>query len=181
MVEKMIAFVTFVIVPIVLLIWFGPIEQLFALIYKDNYRLAPDLFRLMALGALAIPLSMNSYVLLGMSEVRKLFLVSGSAAIIFLILSVSLVPGMGGSGQAIALVGSFWTLGLLSTWFVAKKAGISLGGVLSRWRDPFGFVRSVPSMIKGMQSRRNGKIVDQGIEEESKGEQRDSGDDSPAV
>ena len=173
LVEKMMAFVTFVIVPIVLLIWFGPIEQLFALIYKENYRLAPDLFRLMALGALAIPLSMNSYVLLGMSEVRKLFLVSGSAAVVFLILSVSLVPGMGGEGQAIALVGSFWTLGLLSTWFVAKKAGVSFGGILSRWRDPLGFIASLPGMIKEMLSRRDQKNLDKRTEQE---ERRESGE-----
>ena len=148
LIEKMIAFVGLIIIPIVLLIWFGPIERLFELIYKENYRMAPDIFRLMALGALAIPLSMNSYVLLGMSEVRRLFLVTASSAIVFLILSFALVPNWGASGQAIALLGSFWTLGLLSTWFVARKTGVSLRGILSRWRDPLGFARTLPALLK---------------------------------
>ncbi len=149
LIEKMMAFVALVIVPIVLLIWFGPVEMVFEFIYKENYRLAPDIFRLMALGALAIPLSMNSYVLLGMSEVRRLFLVSAAAAVVFLVISFLLVPEYGASGQAIALLGSFWTLGILSTWFVGEKTGVTMRGVLSRWRDPLGFARTIPGMIRG--------------------------------
>lgn len=148
LVEKMIAFVAIVITPIVLLIWLGPIDRLFALIYKENYRLAPDLFRLMALGALAIPLSMNSYVLLGMSEVRRLFTVTTGAVIVFLILSLLLVPEIGGEGQALALVGSFWTLGILSYMFVSRKAGLTPRGILRRWRDALDFARNLPAAVR---------------------------------
>lgn len=175
LVEKMIAFVTIVIVPIVLLIWFGPVDQLFALIYKGNYQLAPDLFRLMALGALAIPLSMNSYVLLGMSEVRRLFTVTFGAVVVFLALSLLLVPEMGGSGQALALVGSFWTLGILGYIFVSRRAGLTPLGILGRWRDAFDFGRSLPSNLRRFMEKRAAAKVPEDRTEESR--QRKEGED----
>ena len=154
--EKMIAFMTIVLIPIVLFIWFGPIDAIFAFIFKENYRLAPDLFRIMSLGALAIPLSMNTYVLLGMSQVRKLFAVSSISLILFIITSLLLVPRLGGQGQAIAMAVSFWSLGLLSIVLVVRLTELSPRRILRRWRDVLDFARK--AWRRGMrEGRRKGK------------------------
>lgn len=141
LIEKMIAFMAIVMIPVVLVIWLGPIELVFRAIYKNSYRDAPELFRIMSLAALAIPLSMNSYVLLGMSQVRRLFAVSFVSVALFFVTSLILVPRIGVTGQAIAVVVSFWSLGILAMIAVRNVIDITPGGIVSRWRDPLEFGR----------------------------------------
>lgn len=135
LIEKMIAFMTIILLPVVLLVWILPIEEVFGFIYKGKYDLAPDLFRILSLAALAIPFSMNSYILLGMSQVRRLFIATFSALLLFVGVSILLVPRLGAVGEAWAVVASFWMLGTISILFVAKLVGISPRRVLGRWRD----------------------------------------------
>ena len=146
---------TLVVVPIVALIWILPIDQLFGVIYKGNYKLAPELFRLLALGALAIPLTMTSYVLLGMTEVRRLFLVSFTAVLLFVLISIVIVPELLGKGEAIALASSYWILGLLSFILVKRLTDISLIRLLGRWRDASEFARRGLSAIRSRFFRRH--------------------------
>ena len=135
LIEKMIAFMGIIILPVVLLVWILPIEAVFHWIFKGKYLLAPQLFRLLSLAALAIPFSMNSYILLGMSQVRRLLMATASAVAIFTIVSLILVPKIGVQGQAIAVVASFWMLGLSSTVMVRKLTGLSVRRVVGRWHD----------------------------------------------
>ena len=143
LIEKMIAFMAIVIVPIVLLVWILPIDQVFHWVFKGKYQLAPDLFRLLSFAALAIPFSMNNYVLLGMSQVRRLFLATAITVAIFVLISLIAVPLLGAKGQGLALVASFWVLGILSVVMVRKLTGISLRNVSGRWRDALEFVRAL--------------------------------------
>ena len=152
MVEKMIAFMGITIFPIVLLIWVGPIELIFSFVFKESFREAPALFRIMSLAALAIPFSMNSYVLLGMSKVRKLFTITFTSVVFFFATALLLVPSIGVTGQAIAIVVTFWTLGVLAIFTVRKELPITMAGILSHWRDPLEFARSVMQRL-----RRSGK------------------------
>lgn len=143
LIEKMIAFMAIVMIPIVVLIWVGPIELVFHRIFKSGYQDAPSLFRILSLAALAIPLSMNSYVLLGMSQVRRLFTVSFVSVALFFIVALILVPRIGVTGQAIAVVVSFWTLGILSMLVIRNVIDITPAGIISRWRDPLEFGRMI--------------------------------------
>lgn len=148
LVEKMTMFTAIIIVPIVLLLWLLPIEKAFELVYKGNYQSAPDILRILSLAALAIPLSMHSYVLLGMSRVRRLFTASASAAVASVILALILVPGLEGKGQALAVVGSFWTLGIVAFTFVSRQTGIGLGDIWRRRRDAHRFVGTLRDLVR---------------------------------
>lgn len=148
LIEKMIAFMTIVMVPIVLVIWLAPIDYLFAAIFKNSYQDASGLFRILSLAALAIPLSMNSYVLLGMSQVRRLFTVSFLSVALFFAVALILVPRIGVAGQAVAVVVSFWTLGILSLLAMRNIISITPAGIISRWRDPLEFGRMVLERVR---------------------------------
>lgn len=153
MIEKMIAFMTIVIIPIVVVIWFGPIELIFEWIFKDSYRQAPALFRIMSLAAIAIPLSMNSYVLLGMSKVRKLFIITFISVALFFATALILVPQYGVTGQAIAIVVTFWTLGILGIFAVRKEINITPAGIISRWRDPLEFLQVAVQRLRSRKKK----------------------------
>ena len=148
MIEKMIVFMTMVIIPVVIFIWVGPIEEIFRFIFKENYREAPALFRIMSLAAIAIPLSMNSYVLLGMSKVRKLFSITFASVALFFATALILVPMIGVTGQAIAIVVTFWSLGILGIFAIRSEINITPAGIISRWRDPLEFVRLMVKRLR---------------------------------
>ncbi len=141
LVEKMMGFMLIVIVPAVLFIWVGPVDYFFQLIYKDGYQQAPDIFRILSLAAIAIPFSMNIYVLNGLSEVRKLFRVTLISVILFFATAVILVPQIGVEGQAIAVAVSYFSLGIFSTIAVHSMVPFTLYGVFGRWRDALDFLR----------------------------------------
>lgn len=141
--EKMIAFMGIILFPVVLMVWILPIEELFGYVFKGKYEMAPHLVRILSLAALAIPFSMNSYVLLGMSQVRRLFTATFTTVVVFVSVSALLVPLLGAEGQAWAVVASFWTLGTISVIFVRKQIGISPRRIIGRWRDARDFARSL--------------------------------------
>lgn len=138
--EKMIGFMVIVITPIVLLVWFGPTEYLFNLVYKGKYQEAPVIFKYLSLAALAIPFSMNTYVLGGLGEARRYFRVTLIAASLSVIAAIILVPILGATGSAISVVVSFVTLGVLATRSVQSRVPFSLPSALGRWRDALNFV-----------------------------------------
>lgn len=148
MIEKMIAFMTIIIIPIVAVIWLAPIEVAFDWIYKGAYSDAPYLFRLMSLGAVAIPMGMTIYVLLGLSKVRKLFAVTFTSVIFFFAIALVLVPQIGVAGQAIAFATTFWVLGILGTLAIRNEISITPRGIVSRWRDPLEFARMLLDRIR---------------------------------
>jgi O-antigen/teichoic acid export membrane protein len=154
LVEKMIGFMLIVILPIVLLVWIGPTDQLFALVYKGKYQDAPVIFRLLSLAALAIPFSMNMNVLNGLGEVRTSFRVTLTAAMVFFLAALFLVPAYGAFGAAMTIVVSYASLGLLSTRAVAQRVPFSLRSAFGSWRDAADFAARM--WRQGM--RRGGRI-----------------------
>jgi lipopolysaccharide exporter len=138
--EKMIGFMVIVITPIVILVWLGPTDYLFNLVYKGKYQEAAMIFKYLSLAALAIPFSMNTYVLGGMGEARRYFRVTLTAAVLSVIASLLLVPSLGATGSAIGVVISFATIGVLATRAVQKRIPFSLPSALGRWRDALNFV-----------------------------------------
>lgn len=143
LVEKMIGFMLILIVPIVALIWFGPTEHIFDLIYRGKYQNLADVFKIMSLAALAIPFSMNMNVLNGLGEARTLFRVTLGSAIFFFLAVLLLVPPFGVSGMGMAIVVSYASLGFLSTRAVASHVPFTVMGAFGRWRDAFEFVLRV--------------------------------------
>lgn len=139
LVEKMIAFMLVVIVPIVIFVWVAPIDKFFDFVYKGKYLDAPMIFRILSLAALAIPFSMTMYVLGGMGEARRYFRVTLGSAVASLVVSLALVPYYGAVGTAIAAIISYGVLGFLSTRSVAARIPISLRRTLGRWRDAVNF------------------------------------------
>lgn len=138
--EKMIGFMVIVITPIVLLVWLGPTEYLFNLVYKGKYQEAPIIFKYLSLAALAIPFSMNTYVLGGLGEARRYFRVTLTAASLSVVAALVFVPLLGAVGSAIGVVVSFATLGVLATRSVQSRVPFSLVSALGRWRDALNFV-----------------------------------------
>jgi O-antigen/teichoic acid export membrane protein len=140
LVEKMIGFMLIVVLPIVALVWLGPTDYLFALIYKGKYQQAPFIFKLLSLAALAIPFSMNMNVLNGLGEARRFFRVTVSAALIFFISALLLVPRLGVVGSALTIIISYAALGVFATRAVSNRVPFSLRGAFGRWRDAVDFI-----------------------------------------
>lgn|GEM_PF-1908101 len=155
MTEKTIAFMLLLIVPAVLVIWLAPIQEVFGWIYRDKYREAPEIFRYLSLGALAIPFSMNTFILSGMGRVRDQFRVTITAAIISTGVSLSLVPTIGVTGAAIGMAVSYVVLGIGATRAVTRRLDISLPRALGRWRDAGNFalraVHAARNRVRGGQ------------------------------
>jgi O-antigen/teichoic acid export membrane protein len=140
LVEKMVGFMLIVVIPLVLAVWLGPTDYLFALIYKGKYQMAPLIFKLLSLAALAIPFSMNMNVLNGLGEARTFFRVTLTAALAFFISALILVPWLGVVGGALTIVISYGMLGALSTRAVAMRVPFSMRGAFGSWRDAVDFV-----------------------------------------
>jgi O-antigen/teichoic acid export membrane protein len=138
--EKMIGFMVIVITPIVVFVWLGPTDYLFNLIYKGQYQQAATIFKFLSLAALAIPFSMNTYVLGGLGEARRYFRVTLTSALFSVVAALVLVPMIHANGAALAVVVSFATLGVLATRAVKKIIPFSLPNAFGRWRDALNFV-----------------------------------------
>jgi O-antigen/teichoic acid export membrane protein len=138
--EKMVGFMIIVVTPIVLVVWLGPTEQIFNIIYKGKYQEAATIFKYLSLAALAIPFSMNTYVLGGMGEARRYFRVTLTAALCSVAAAVTLVPVLNAKGAALAVVVSFFTLGIFATREVRRRVPFSLSSAFGRWRDALNFV-----------------------------------------
>jgi O-antigen/teichoic acid export membrane protein len=154
LVEKMIAFTFFVITPIVLVVWLGPTDRIFEMVYHGKYREAPMIFKVMSLAALAIPFSLNMNVLAGLGEARKFFRVTATAAVGFFIAGVILIPAFGGIGAALTLVTSYVLLGLLSTRAVRQRIDFSLRSSFGRWRDALEFGARTWQRVSGRRTER---------------------------
>lgn len=159
MTEKTIAFMLLLIIPAVLVIWLAPIDQLFAWIYRGKYSEAADIFRYLSLGALAIPFSMNTFILSGMGQARTQFRVTITAAIISTGVSLLLVPALGTTGAALGMVVSYVALGFGATRAVTQRLDVSLPRALGRWRDAGNFARraagSAQNRIRGRSEKRD--------------------------
>ncbi len=141
LVEKMVGFTLIIMVPLVLLVWFGPTDYLFGVIYKGKYQAAPEIFKVLSLAALAIPFSMNIFVLSGSGEARSVFRVTFLSAILFFAAGMLLIPQYGAIGAAITVVISYASMGLLATRGVRQRIPFSLRAAFGRWRDAFDFAR----------------------------------------
>ncbi len=157
LVEKMIGFMLILIVPIVALIWLGPTDYIFGLIYKGKYQDAAMIFKLMSLSALAIPFSMNINVLNGLGEARTLFKVTVGSALIYLLAVLLLVPPLGVVGMGLAMTASYGSLGFLSTYEVGKQVPFTLAGAFGRWRDAFQFLLRLWRRRPVLNGKRNGR------------------------
>lgn len=135
LVEKMIAFMLIIIIPSVLLAWILPIDEFFNFIYKGKYAGAADIFRILSLAALAIPFSMNMFILGGMGEARRFFRVTLASALLSVLIAIILVPHIGVAGTALSVIASYAVLALLSTTTLARRIPISIPRALGRWRD----------------------------------------------
>lgn len=133
--EKMVGFMIVFIVPIVIAIELGPTDALFDMIFKGKFTEVAGIFRVMCLAALAIPFSMNMYVLGAMSEARRYFRVTLTAAVVSVVSLLVLVPPFGARGAALSVVASYTMLGILSTITVRRRVPYSITGALNRWRD----------------------------------------------
>jgi O-antigen/teichoic acid export membrane protein len=139
LVEKMIGFTLIVVVPMVVFVWVGPTDEIFNLIYRGKYQLAPTLFKMMSLAALAIPFSMNMSVLSGLGDARRFLRATVVAAATSLVTAALFVPWLGAYGSALTLVISYTTLGIMGTWMVRGRVPFSIVGALGRWRDALDF------------------------------------------
>lgn len=151
--EKMVGFMIIVVTPIVLVVWLGPTEHIFNIIYKGKYQEAATIFKYLSLAALAIPFSMNTYVLGGMGEARRYFRVTLTAALCSVIAAVTLVPILNAKGAALAVVVSFFTLGIFATREVRRRVPFSLASAFGRWRDALNFVLRL--WRRGMRKRQD--------------------------
>ena len=139
MVEKMIGFTLVVVVPLVALVWVLPIERLFGFLYKSQYEQVPQIFRLLSLAALGIPFVLNLNVLNGLGDARAGFRTTLISSAVFFATALLLVPPLGADGAALAIVASFFALGIGSTLAVRRHVRFSLVGALGRWRDAFAY------------------------------------------
>lgn len=155
--EKMIGFMLIVMVPIVVLVWVGPTDYLFDLIYKGKFGEAAIIFKILSLAALAIPFSINTYVLSGLGEARRYFRVTLGSALLSVIASLLLVPWIGAQGTAIAMIVSFASLGVLATREVRRSVPFSLRGAMGRWRDAFNFAAKMWRRVTGGKGPKRGE------------------------
>ncbi len=160
--EKMVGFMLIATVPLVVLVWVGPTDYLFDLIYKGKFAEAATIFKILSLAALAIPFSMNTYVLSGLGEARRYFRVTLGAALLSVLASLILVPWIGAQGTAVAMIVSFATLGVLATRAVRQSVPFSLANALGRWRDAFSFAMK---MWRRVARRNAGTPGDNGAEQ----------------
>lgn len=139
LVEKMIGFSLIILLPIVLLVWLGPTDYLFQLVYKGKYLAAPMVFKVMSLGALAIPFTMNINILSGTGESTRVFRVTLLSAFIFFVAALILIPMYGLIGAALTLVISYASMGFLATRSVQRNVPFTLRAAFGRWRDATDF------------------------------------------
>lgn len=138
--EKMIGFMMIAVVPLVVLVWVGPTDAIFDWIYKGKYQEAPVIFRYLSLAALAIPFSMNTYVLGGLGEARRYFRVTLISASLSVAAALTFIPILGSRGAALGVVVSFLSLGILATQAVHARIPFSFRGAFGRWRDALSFI-----------------------------------------
>ncbi len=140
LVEKMIAFMLIVIIPAVALMWILPLDTYFDIIYKGKYSGAADIFRILSLAALAIPFSMNMFILGGMGEARRFFRVTFASAVLSVVVALLLVPKIGVMGTALSVITSYAVLAILSTASLSRRIPISISRALGRWKDAREFI-----------------------------------------
>lgn len=171
--EKMIGFMLIAIIPVVIAVWVGPTDYIFSLIYKGKFEEAATIFKILSLGALAIPFSMNTYVLGGLGEARRYFRVTLASALLSVAASLALVPWLGARGTAIAVIVSFVSLGVLATRAVRQSIPFSLRNAFGRWRDALNFMmRMWRRATQGKKAPKEGETGD------GKGNEERDGKDS---
>lgn len=142
LVEKMIGFTLVVVVPLVVIVWIAPIEIIFGKLYKSTFDQVPQIFRLLSIAALAIPFALNLNVLTGLGDGRAGFRTTLISSIVFFVAALLLVPSLDARGAALAVVASYFALGIGSTIAVRKHVEFSLASAVGRWRDAFDFAMS---------------------------------------
>lgn len=147
-IEKMMAFSFIGFLPIVIFSFFGPIDYILNLIYKGNYRLAPDLFRILSLSGLFMPLAMNLYVLLGIGASKNLLKLNIFCVVSTILCGFLLVPKFAATGTAYTVLINYFLLGVISTFIVHKEIGFSISGTLNRWKDISRFLQSLRNKAK---------------------------------
>jgi O-antigen/teichoic acid export membrane protein len=135
MVEKMIGFSLVALVPLVLVVWLGPTDTLFHLIYKGKYLAAPMIFKVLSLAALTFPFTLNVYVLNGAGRAASVFRVTLLSAATFFIAGIVLIPPYGAVGAALAVVIGYASMGVLATHLVRRYVPFNMTSALGRWRD----------------------------------------------
>ncbi len=147
--EKMIGFMMIAVTPVVVAIWLGPTGDVFNWIYKGKYDEAAVIFQYLSLAALVLPFTMNTYVLGALSEARRYFRVTLTAAVVSVVAMFVLVPPLGGRGAALGVLVSYVMLGVLATRSVRDRIPFSMAGAFGRWRDALQFVRQAWRRVRG--------------------------------
>lgn len=140
--EKGIYYSTILLLAMVLVLLLGA-DLLFDVILKKYSDGAP-LLRLLALGGLFIGWQIiGESLLYGIGKPRAPFVLRVITAVLNLALNIVLIQTLGVAGAIWASLISGATVAIAITIFVHREIGVSLGGILSRRRDLFYFLRDL--------------------------------------
>jgi O-antigen/teichoic acid export membrane protein len=147
--EKGVWFLTLVLVPgvILLMALAGP---LYALFYGERYVDSVPVFRILLLGALALPwVSIGAPFLMGLGQVRKLAVHNWIATLVAIALALWWMPLLGAQGAAWATTGGRLVLMLTLTSLLAPQLGVRLRDLPRRTGD-------ITALVRQLWTRRQG-------------------------
>lgn len=135
LVEQLLFLAFMVLVPVSLILAFGS-DTLMHLFYKDKFPGIDAVFQILILSGIVLPLYLvATNVLIGIGNVKGLFLSMLGGTLIFFAINRILVPGMASVGAAIAVLVSIAAIGIFGFIAMGKELSISSRGIIASLKD----------------------------------------------
>jgi O-antigen/teichoic acid export membrane protein len=135
LVEQLLFLAFMVLVPVSLVLAFGS-DTLMHIFYKDKFPGIDAVFQILILSGIVLPLYLvATNVLIGIGNVKGLFLSMLGGTLIFFAMNRILVPGMASVGAAIAVLVSIAAIGIFGFIAMRKELSISARGIIASLKD----------------------------------------------
>ncbi|HEY6170638.1 MAG TPA: oligosaccharide flippase family protein [Candidatus Kapabacteria bacterium] len=135
LVEQLLFLAFMVLVPVSLVLAFGS-DTLMHIFYKDKFPGIDGVFQILILSGIVLPFYLvATNVLIGIGNVKGLFLSMLGGTLIFFAMNRILVPGMASVGAAIAVLFSIAAIGIFGFIAMRKELSISPRGIAASLKD----------------------------------------------
>lgn len=135
LVEQLLFLAFMVLVPVSLVLAFGA-DTLMQIFYKDKFPGIDGVFQILILSGIVLPLYLvATNVLIGVGNVKGLFLSMLGGTMIFFAANRILVPEMASLGAAIAVLISVAAIGIFGFISMRKELSISPSGIFSSMKE----------------------------------------------
>lgn len=135
LVEQLLFLAFMVLVPVSLVLAFGS-DTLMHIFYKDKFPGIDAVFQILILSGIVLPLYLvATNVLIGIGNVKGLFLSMLGGTLIFFAMNRILVPDMASVGAAIAVLVSIAAIGIFGFIAMRKELSISARGIFASIKD----------------------------------------------